>query len=415
MFVSNALVVAALATTPVLVQDLAPEARPSALEARVKEIAARSRGAVGVAAIGIESGQRFGVGADRRYPMQSTFKTAVALAVLHRVDQGQLKLDQRIKIERSDLRPGVNEHFIESWKPGLTLSIAGLLDMMMTESDNTATDTLLRVIGGPPAVSARIAEMNVEGIDVSRTELELGNDACGAHVVPNPKLTPEEITRRWRSVPRATRQKARARFERDSRDTATPDAMATLLVRLYKGELLSKGNTEHLLGLMRRNKTGDSRLRAMLPKGTEVFDKTGTGARSTNDVGIVTLPDGSHLAIAVFVMSSPEPTEVCARSQKAATSARTRWPGSCVGAFDPERKEPLLMRMPVCVLSLAILTSACASAPPRASRVTAFVGVNVVPMDGDHVLNDQTVIQGDVVTALGSRASVAVPKDTSAP
>src|ERR1700730_14531558 len=100
MFVLNALFVAALATTQMLVQDLVPETRSADLEERVRGIAARSHGAVGVAAVGIESGRRFGVGTDRRYPMQSTFKTAVALAVLHRVDEGQLRLDQRITIER---------------------------------------------------------------------------------------------------------------------------------------------------------------------------------------------------------------------------------------------------------------------------------------------------------------------------
>lgn len=313
MFVRNALFVAALATTPLLVQELVPEARPSDLGRRVREITARSHGVVGVAAVDIESGQRFGVGSLRRYPMQSTFKTAVALAVLHRVDGGRLQLDQRIAIEKSDLRPGVNDDFIENWKPGRTLSVADLLERMMTQSDNTATDTLLRVIGGPPVVNERLAELRLEGIDVSRTELELGNDSCGAHVVAGPRLTPKKITRRWRAVPQATRQRARERFELDSRDTATPDAMATLMVRLFRGELLSTGSTEHLLGLMRRNKTGGARLRALLPKSTEVFDKTGTGGRSTNDVGILTLPDGSHVAIAVFVMSSPEPTAACER------------------------------------------------------------------------------------------------------
>ena len=100
------------------------------------------------------------------------------------------------------------------------------------------------------------------------------------------------------------RAAAARKFEADHRDTSNPTAMADLLVRIYRKDLLKPASAELLLDIMRRCRTGEARLRGS-SAGTEVAHKTGTIGGTTNDVGIITLPDGAgHVAIAVFVKSS---------------------------------------------------------------------------------------------------------------
>src|SRR5205085_12018626 len=117
-----------------------------------------------------------------------------------------------------------------------------------------------------------------------------------------------------RAVPAAARQKAREAWEKDARDTATPAGMARLLVRLAKAELLKKETTDLLLDALRRCKTGDKRIRALLPKDAVVYDKTGTAGRTANDVGLVRLPSGGFVAIVVFVKASEKPQEARERA-----------------------------------------------------------------------------------------------------
>jgi beta-lactamase class A len=93
-------------------------------------------------------------------------------------------------------------------------------------------------------------------------------------------------------------------YARDPRDHASPRAMLTLLTKLWKGELLNKENTAALLDIMYRCETGAGRIKGMLPKGTKVAHKTGTYPGTVNDVGIIDLPDGTHVAVALYLKQS---------------------------------------------------------------------------------------------------------------
>jgi beta-lactamase class A len=117
------------------------------------------------------------------------------------------------------------------------------------------------------------------------------------------------------------RAAAAKRFDADPRDTSTPDAMARLLERIQRKDLLKQNSGELLLDILRRCKTGEARLKGLLPQGTVVAHKTGTIGGTTNDVGIITLPDGAgHVAIAVFVKASEK--EIPARERAIAEVAR---------------------------------------------------------------------------------------------
>jgi len=302
-----------------------PAADPrGAIEADLARLASPAKGVVGVHAIHVESGRSVSLNASDRYPMASTYKVPIALAVLHQVDVGTIRLDERLAVEREDLRAGGGEELVKAaWKPGFNVSVEELLERMLRESDNTATDLLFKRLGGPETVRLRLAELGFGGIAVARTELQLGSDYYGVTVPKDQRITIEAVRALRKRVPAAKQKAAAEAWDRDTRDTTTPKEMAELLVKLTKGQLLSRPSTERLLDWMRRNKTGDKRLRALLPKGTEVLDKTGTGGRSTNDIGILTLPDGTHVAVAVYVKWSQADDET--REKVIAEAGRAVW------------------------------------------------------------------------------------------
>ncbi|HEY4070940.1 MAG TPA: serine hydrolase, partial [Sphingomicrobium sp.] len=100
------------------------------------------------------------------------------------------------------------------------------------------------------------------------------------------------------------------KFDDDPRDTSTPNAMAQLLERIYTGKALSPASTKLLGEIQERNTTGKARIRARLPNGTVVAEKTGTIGGSVNNVGVITLPgNAGKLIVAVFIKKSSRPFE----------------------------------------------------------------------------------------------------------
>lgn len=291
---------ALLATPPAAAPS---DAAAASLRSTILRIADDVDGTVGVSVVHIPSGRSFSYGGAEKFPMASVFKLPVAVVLLSRVDAGALKLDEKLPVTRGDLRPP--GPVLERWTPGLSLTVGELLDEMMVASDNSAVDLLIRRLGGTKAVRDGLAALGLSGIDVDATELEMMLRFRGIQGSPvGLRMTPEELKTKTGKVSEAARKKAAARFEKAPLDAATPDALARLLVRLEKRELLSAASADRLLSAMRRCATGDRRIRAGVPKGSEVFDKTGTIGRCMNDVGLVRLPGGPTLAISVLIRSS---------------------------------------------------------------------------------------------------------------
>jgi beta-lactamase class A len=279
----------------------------SALEATFDRIVRAARADVGVALIHVESGAWFAVHGDQRYPMASVYKLPIAVELLTQVSQGALTMDRLVPIGPSDIRACCT---LSRKHPqgGVSLSVAELLELMIIESDNTAADVVLKLVGGPPIVERRMRALGFTAINVNRYEGDIAFEMTG---VVNPPPLAEwtlELQRRLVSeVTPAALDAARARYTTDPRDTATPEEMARFLGRLQLGDLLPRRYTDLLLDLMARAQTGPRRLKALLPPETVVAHKTGTTAIVINDVGIIALPeDGAirgHLAIAAFVMN----------------------------------------------------------------------------------------------------------------
>ena len=110
--------------------------------------------------------------------------------------------------------------------------------------------------------------------------------------------------RQYEALSEARRDSAAYYYARDPRDHTSPKAMLTLLTKLWKGELLDKAHTAELLDIMYRCETGAGRIKGMLPPGTKVAHKTGTYPGTANDVGIIDLPDGTHVAVALYLKGS---------------------------------------------------------------------------------------------------------------
>jgi len=276
-------------------------------EQELSRLARLAGGTVGVSAIHIESGRRISLHGDERFPMASTYKIPIAVQLLTRVEKGEVSLGEMIEVKASDLHLGTGTLTGLLNQPGVILSVRNLLELMLVVSDNSATDLLLRLAGGPQAVTSRIAATGITGIDVSRSTLQMIANRSGFDLPPEEDWTLETLQNLETKASDDSRRAARRRFEADLRDTSTPDAMALLLECLYRGSLLKPETTDLLLGILSRCRTGEGRLKGLLPPKTAVAHKTGTFARSVvDDVGILTLPDGGgHVAVAVF-MKSPE-------------------------------------------------------------------------------------------------------------
>lgn len=280
------------------------------LEREIARLAPLSGGTVGVAAVHLESGRAVYFNRAERFPMASSYKVPIAVQLLTRLDRKEIRLDSMITLQPGDLHPGsgtLTELFDD---PGVSLSIRNLLELMLLISDNSATDIMLRTAGGGAAVTQRMRALGIDGINVDRPTMNLIADWAGWRLPPG--------SSDWRSATATTpavRDSAAKAFAADTRDTATPEGMALLLQKIYRGEALSKESSALLLDIMTRSTTGAARLKGMLPPRISVAHKTGTIGGTTNDVGIMTLPeDAGHVIAVVFVKGSTQPTETAERA-----------------------------------------------------------------------------------------------------
>lgn len=239
-------------------------------------IARDGNGKVGAAVELLETKESILLNGQEKFPMQSVYKLPIGMAVLHRVDQGTLKLEQLIRVTTNDFVAKMQHSPIRDAHPlGAELSVSNLLRQMVSESDGTACDVLLRLLGGPASVDHYLRKLGVTNVVVATTEKEMGQDELVQY-------------RNW----------------------AAPEGMIELLGMLHEGRGVSAPSRQMLLQFLTETSTGPQRIRGLLPAGTRVAHKTGSSrtvnrlTRATNDAGIITLPDGRHLAIAVFVSDS---------------------------------------------------------------------------------------------------------------
>lgn len=256
-------------------------------------------GVLGVYAVHLTTGKRLRWRHRDRFPMASTYKLPIAVVALGRVGPGGWTLDQPVTLRPGDFRPSPSP-VLDSLPPtGGTTTLRRLVESSLVYSDNTASDALLRMVGGPRAVTARVG---ISGMRVDRSEGQIHWDWNGVTQVPPESEWTLDTFRRLRgAVPQARRDSAHAAFYGDPRDTATPEGMVAVLKLVEEGRAMAPEMRDLLLRAMAASPTGPNRLRGMLPAGTVVQHKTGTIGQVVNDVGYVVMPDGGRVAIAVYV------------------------------------------------------------------------------------------------------------------
>ncbi|MET0371099.1 MAG: class A beta-lactamase [Sphingobium sp.] len=286
-------------------------------------VVALSDGTAGIAVRDLATGETIDLNGDTLFPMASTYKVAVAGKILSMVDAGTLRLDKMVDVDTAFLSEGgIADMFPNG---GASFSIYNLLDLMLTRSDNGATDMLVAQAGGPAAVNAWLRATGIRGQRVDSNTAQLLYRAMGIspaggsfrrNVEAAKAADPALHERDLRDTPNLA-------FADDPRDSSTPRAMLDLLAAMRQGKALSASSSGVLAGIMARCRTGASRIKGMLPPGTPVAHKTGSLNGTGNDVGVVMLPNGRSFAIAVFVMKDRKGHE--ARDRIAAEAARAAY------------------------------------------------------------------------------------------
>src|SRR5438093_7923717 len=246
------------------------------LRNQIEQIAAAAKGHVGVAAVVLETGATVSLNPHDHFPMQSVYKLPIGMAVMKQVDAGKVRLDQKVRVTKDDfIGRAAHSPIRDKYPNGTELTVNELMEWMLLESDGTASDVLMKLIGGPETVQAFLTELGIKDMIVLDTEKAFGQD-----------------------------------HSLQFRNWATPEAAVVLLRALHERRGLSESSQMLLLKYMTESSPGAKRLKGLLPAGTIVAHKTGTSGTengitaATNDIGIITLPNGRHLAIAVFVADS---------------------------------------------------------------------------------------------------------------
>ena len=248
-----------------------------ALQQQVRDIAAGGHGKVSVACSLPDSTLNCDLDPHAHPPMQSVFKFPLAVTALHLVEQGKFSLDQPIRFLPSDrILPHTHSPLQDKYpEANVDVSLRELLYLAVSESDNVATDIVLRVVGGPAVVDSHIKSIGVMGFHLEDGEHGLARDVATQY-------------RNW--------------FE--------PAGAVQLLRRISDNSPLTVEHAQMLLQWMKDSSSGVLRIKGDLPSGTIVMHKTGSSGThdgvtyATNDVGLITLPDGRRLAIAIFVTDS---------------------------------------------------------------------------------------------------------------
>jgi beta-lactamase class A len=282
---------------------------PAEVQEAVDALAKRTRSHVGVAVKDLQDGWIAAYQGDTPFPQQSVIKIWLGIAVLDAVDRGELALDEVVMVRREDL-----SLFNQPMKPlvlrapaeGYPITIGQLLVRSLTQSDNAATDILMRRLGQGAAVQKVLDAKGLHGVRVGVQERMLQPSISGL------RWTPEYsnlgvFNQARQAVPAHIREAAFTRYVDNPLDGATPVGAVNGLEDLKEGRLLSPASTQRLLSIMSESRAGARRLRAGLKPGWLLSHKTGTGpdwngeTAGYNDVGVLVAPDGRAYAVAVYM------------------------------------------------------------------------------------------------------------------
>lgn len=254
-------------------------AQTSLLEQKINSILKNKKATVGVSVLGFENGFKYDKNGDKKLPMQSVFKFHIAAAVLNAVDHGKLSLDQKIMLNQSNLLENTWSPLRDKYPAGnVEIPLSEVIEYTVAKSDNNGCDILLKLLGGTQVVQKFMDSKGVKGFQIKYNEEDMHKD--------------------WN-----------VQYENYS----TTKSAVNVLKKFYDGKLLSKKSTDYLMKVMFSTSTGLNKIVEQLPKNTPVARKTGASGKNEagltgaeNEIGIITLPNGKHYALAVFISNSME-------------------------------------------------------------------------------------------------------------
>jgi beta-lactamase class A len=247
--------------------------KPHALKSKVEERSLTLKAKVGVACMHLETGDTFTYNNEFPFAMQSVYKFPQAIAILSEVDKGNLSLNQGVFISQEEMHDTWSPLRTEFPEANREFSLDDLLRYTVSKSDNNTCDVLFRLVGGPQFVNQFFMERNFTGMQIQNTEDEMHQD-----------------------------------WNLQYNNTCHPFKQIELLKGLLQAKFISDSRSKYLLNLLTNSENSANRIKKNLPKGTPFAHKTGTAVTSdkeqkgtVNDVGIITLPNGSHLLIAILI------------------------------------------------------------------------------------------------------------------
>jgi beta-lactamase class A len=247
-------------------------------------------GRLGVFALDTADGTQLDFRADERFPVCSTFKVIAASAILTKSMQVAGLMQQRIKYGQSDLvnySPITEKHVDEG------MAVADLCAAALQYSDNTAANQLIKILGGPAAVTAFARSIGDTEFRLDRWETELNTAIPG-----------------------------------DARDTSTPMAMGRSLYRLTLGSALPLEQRAQLQNWLLGNTTGAARIKAGIPPDWKIGDKTGSGDYGTaNDIAVLWPPQRSPVIVAIYTTQPKQDAVPRSDVIAAATQVVVDWLG----------------------------------------------------------------------------------------
>ncbi len=185
-------------------------------------------------------------------------------------------MDKLITINKELIHYGDQDVFSDKNFPSGKTAIKDLISLMLVYGSNTACDILLAEIEGPIKVQNYIERLGVNKMKIINTEKEIQSDDATKY-------------QNW----------------------ATTNEMIKLLTFVFNKKSLSNKSYKFLWDKMKETTTGVDRLKKMLPNDAVIAHRTGTANNAYNDVGIITLPNGNHLAIAVFISDAKDYQQTC--------------------------------------------------------------------------------------------------------
>jgi len=252
---------------------------------------------VGVSIIGYDGKDTLSINGNKQFPMQSVFKFHIGLTILSEIDKGTFSLEQKMEIKKKDLLSNLYSPLREQYPQGAILPISDVLEYTVSKSDNVGCDVLLRLIGGPQVVENYLVQNGFKNISI--------------------KINEEKMQSDW---------------DLQFQNWTTPKAASEVLTAFYYNDRKLLSTTSHgfIWKAMEQTETGKGRLKGQLPEGTVVAHKTGWSGTNksgvtaaVNDIGIVSLPNGRHFFISVFVTNSKE--DLATNEKIIAEVARATW------------------------------------------------------------------------------------------